>query len=183
VNCRRCAALIASVGLLAASCTACSIVSFGELPLKLYGVAGIVVGNSRYEDAAKPRRRLGGVRVQLLGRTDTKYSKDIVAKKFRSTLKPGMVAEWACTKVVATSSSDESGHFAFQTVDAGKYCVEFEGPEYTSNHARMGSRFLVDIDPAAKYRSVTADITPLWPDCKGGGKIMYADEAGPQSKN
>jgi hypothetical protein len=183
VSYSQCAALIATAGLLGASGSACSMVSFGELPLKLSAISGTVGGNSKYEDASKPLRRLSGVRVQLLKRTDRKYSKDVVAKKLRGSLPPGMVWEWSCTDVVATSSSDDSGHFAFQPVDAGKYCLDFEGPEYTGNHARMGSRFLLDVDATAKYRSVMADITPLWPDCSGGRKIGYADEAGAQSKN
>lgn len=149
----------------------CNIVKLaGEEALSVRRVTGTVIGSGsidlmgKMHDTERKSAPVTGAVVLLRLRTNTISDQETHSK----------LLSWNCGKEIVRVTTNTRGEFAMPS-EAGEYCLDITGPAPNSERkVRMHSRFVINVSREALDQPILADITPLWPDCSGGGSLKLA---------
>jgi hypothetical protein len=78
------------------------------------------------------------------------------------------ITRWTDAPVVKTTTTDKRGHFDFGNLQPGHYTLVLEDADW-------GTSDWYDVEvtrDAPRTVSVTVDISPFFPDCKGGHEFI-----------
>jgi hypothetical protein len=168
----------------------CSMVFVGGFtPTKVRQPSGTVIGSGRRDlmghqhDAERSSITVPNATVSVKIRTDTAFFKESEVHYPPGTKhSAGLLKEWTCGNEVSQVQTDAAGNFTFTGLEPGKYCLDIiaRPPENVNDYASykveagkevgipLHASFLIDVSTSAPKATLTADISPLWPDCSGG---------------